>query len=138
MKLIVLTKKFYEKYEDCSEILKKENRPYVCLKIHIGDLDYAIPFRHHIHHKYAFMTVDECGLDYSKAVVLVDTEYIASDHPVVDQKEFNIIKKSEDNIRKGLTNYVKLYKKAREHGDTPFYENILKYSTLKYFDEYID
>ena len=56
MRLIYLSSEFYKQYKDCPEILKKPSRPYACLTVKIRGLTFAIPFRHHIAHKYAFIT----------------------------------------------------------------------------------
>ena len=93
MKLKILSKDFYSTYADCKEILKKENRPYVCLTIEIGGIPFAIPFRHHIRHRYAFFTIGESGLDYTKAVVIAEARFLSNDHPTIESKEFAIIKK---------------------------------------------
>ena len=37
MEFYLLTKKFYEKYSNCKEILKKENRPYTICIIEITE-----------------------------------------------------------------------------------------------------
>lgn len=92
MRLIYLSQAFYDRYGDCPEILKKRTRPYACLTIRIEEMTVAIPFRHHIAHKYAFRTYGDCGLDYTKAVVIADE---------------------------------------------PCYSNIIRYSSLQYFEEYI-
>ena len=68
MRLIYLSEKFYEKYGNYPEILKNDSRPYTCLEIKIDGKTYAIPLRHHITHKYAFLTIGNQGLDYTKAV----------------------------------------------------------------------
>lgn len=67
----------------------------------------AIPFRHHIAHKYAFRTYGDCGLDYTKAVVIADERYIDAGRAQI------------------------------EHRDEPCYSNIIRYSSLQYFEEYI-
>lgn len=38
MRIKILSKKFYDTYSDCSEILKKETRPYACLTIELDGL----------------------------------------------------------------------------------------------------
>lgn len=135
MQLKILSDKFYTTYSNCSEILKKENRPYACLTIELNGLLFAIPFRHHINHPYSFRTVGDAGLDYSKTVVISDVCFLSSDKPSIESKEFAIIKKNEQKIRYGLAKYVRQYKKALMHRDNPRNEYILKYSALKYFEE---
>ena len=81
MKLITLSPVFYERYHGCEEILIKQTRPYVCLAVKVDGVTFAIPFRHHIPHKWAFFTVGEAGLDYSKAVVISEWRFINSSTP---------------------------------------------------------
>lgn len=137
MKLKILSEKFYDTYSHCSEILKKENRPYACLTVKFNDILFAIPFRHHIKHNYAFHTIGEAGLDYTKAVVIYDMQFLSDDKPSIESKEFVIIKREENKIRYGFFKYVNQYKKAMKHPDNPRSANILKYSTLQYFEEYL-
>ena len=137
MRLILLSNEFYQEYGNCREVLQKPNRPYVCLEMEINGVTYAIPFRHHIKHKYAFITYSEYGLDYTKSVVVVHRRYIACGTPQIDQREFDAIKGNEQKIYRGLCNYIKLYKKAMKFRNSPHYANILRCSALQHFEEYL-
>ena len=137
MKLIYLSSAFFTEYKDCTEILQKSNRPYCCLQVLIKGVPYAIPFRHHIAHKHAFRTVGDCGLDYTKAVVISKREYIATEVPYIDQAEFNAIKGKEQQIATGMKNFIKVFKKALQYSSSPHYANIIKYSSLQYFIKYL-
>lgn len=134
MRLIQLSEKFYTEYGSCPEILKKVNRPYVCMMVKIDDILYAIPFRHHISHSYAYITYGKCGLDYTKAVVIKDSSYISANMPWVDSQEWNKVKRDENVIFHAFRSYVRQYKRALKHKDNPRSKNILKYSALQYFD----
>lgn len=138
MQLKILSEKFYNTYINCDEILKKKDRPYACMTIELDGLLFAVPFRHHIRHPHSFHTIGEAGLDYSKSVIITDALLLSDDTPTIESKEFAIIKKNEQKIRYGLAKYVRQYKRAMKHRDNPRSENILKYSTLKYFEEYFD
>lgn len=137
MQLKILSERFYASYAHCSEILKKENRPYACLIIELDGQLFAVPFRHHINHQYAFHTIGEAGLDYTKSVIITDALFLSDDTPSIESKEFAIIKREENKIRYGLAKYVNQYKRAMRHRDNPRSLNILKYSTLQYFEEYL-
>lgn len=137
MQLNILSEKFYSTYADCDEILKKANRPYACLTIELDGLLYAIPFRHHIKHRYAFHAIGEAGIDYSKAVVITDTLFLSSDIPSIENMEFEIIKREENKIRYEFSKYVNQYRRAMRHRNNRRSQNILKYSTLQYFEEYL-
>ena len=133
MRLIYLTDDFFDRYADCKEILQKRDRPYACLKIEIDGHTFAIPFRHHIAHKYAYFTIGEAGLDYSKAVIIEDERYIAAGEAVIDSAEMKTIKGRESVIANGMRRYYKVYLNAAAHKDNPHYGNILRWSALQYF-----
>ena len=137
MQLKILSENFYENYYQYPEILKKEDRPYACMTIELDGLLFAVPFRHHINHPYAFHTIGEAGLDYTKSVIITDNCFLSKDTPTIESKEFAIIKREEQKIRYGLSKYVKQYKRAMKHRDNLRSKNILKYSTLKYFENYL-
>lgn len=137
MKIKILSKKFYDTYTGCSEILKKESRPYACLTIEVDGTLFAVPFRHHIKHPYSFHTLGEAGLDYTKAVIISDDDYLTDEHPTIESKEFAIIKRNEQKIKYGLKKYVNQYRRAMRHRDNPRSKSILEYSSLKYFEDYL-
>ena len=137
MKLIILTKEFYTEYSNCKEILKKEERPYACLEIKLDNLIFAIPFRHHINHKFAFHTIGESGLDFTKAVVIANDTYISTDHPTIESAEFAIIKKEEQKIYYQFQRFLHQYRKAMKRPDVPRNAKLIQYSALQYFDDYL-
>lgn len=137
MQLKLLSEKFYDTYSYCDEILKKENRPYACFTVELDGSIFAIPFRHHIKHGHAFHTLGEAGLDYTKSVIITDELFFSDDKPTIESKEFAIVKRNEHKIRYGLTKYINQYKRAMKHRDNPRSKNILRYSALKYFEEYL-
>lgn len=135
MDLILLSQEFYAQYAGCKEILRKQNRPYVCLSVYVDGICFAIPFRHHISHGWAFITYDRCGLDYTKAVVLSDTRFIGQYGAVIEQTEFNRIKSRENAIARGMAKYLRAYKNAVKYPQNPRYRNILSASALQYFHQ---
>ena len=137
MKLVLLSDKFYNEYSGCMEILTKRNRPYACVTVEVGGVLFAIPFRHHISHKYAFITYGDCGLDYTKAVVVKDETYLSQQIPIVERKEWDAVRRGEGKILFGFKSYLNQYRRAVRHKDNPRSANILKYSSLQYFAEYI-
>ena len=56
MKYIFLTQQFYDDYSHCTEIEKKKTRPYVQIYVQVNGIDFAVPLRSNITHKYAFWT----------------------------------------------------------------------------------
>ncbi len=133
MKLITLSPYFYSKYGNCPEILTKPTRPYVCLAVRIDGVPFAIPFRHHIPHKWAFITYGEAGLDYSKAVVISDKRFIGEGTPEIEQQEFEALKGKDALITNGMRKYYKAYKKAVQYPNNRHYNAIRSCSSLQYF-----
>lgn len=133
MRLILLSDKFYKLYGNYPEIMKKRNRPYVCLEIYIDGMRFAVPFRHHISHRYAFFTGEGMGLDYSKAVVLTEPGMISPELPHIDQAEYDAIKGRDTLIENGMRKYYKLVRNALKYPNSQRYTGILQCSALKYF-----
>lgn len=136
MQFITLSQFFYQVHQNDKEILTKDSRPYVCLGIRIDGIPFAIPIRHHIHHKYMFPTIGDAGLDYTKAVVISGNQDIGKTNVQIDQSEWNIIKVNEDKIEREFSKYLKLYRKAMNYRTNPHYANILNNSALQYFESY--
>ena len=91
LKFIFLSDSFYKAYIQCSEIEQKRDRPYIQACVQMGGRLFAVPMRSHIKHKYVLWTDKEnnCGLDFSKAVVLKRQEYIDDTRqPYVRPNEF--------------------------------------------------
>lgn len=133
MRFVYLTEAFYAHYRNCSEILEKTARPYACLEVEIDGFTFAIPFRHHIRHKYAFHTLGEAGLDYSKAVVVNNPEYIEEFTGEIDTRELNALKGRDTLIVNGMRKYYNLFLKAKKFPDNPHYAGIKRCSALQYF-----
>lgn len=134
MRFITLTQEFYTKYSDCTEILDKEDRPYALMQIEINGILFGIPIRHHINHPFAFKTIDDRGIDYTKAVVIEKSDYISDVDAWIDTAEWRIISRNEDKIRYEFKKYLNQYKRALKHKDNPRSDIYLKYSALQYFD----
>lgn len=134
MKLILLSDDFYNRHSQDAEMLHKRNRPYACVAVKIQGRTFAIPFRHHITHNHSFITYGICGLDYTKSVIIMNPSDVSNKRPTIDQREFNALKGKDALIANGMNQYIKLYKKAKRYQNNVRYQNILKCSTLQYFD----
>ena len=136
-----LSAAFYTQFGHKTEILTKADRPYYVLLLELDGLTYAIPLRSHITHPYCFVadnsTMQQSGLDYSKAVVITDMiKYIDPAPVTIRQNEYNIIKQREYLIRRQFSSYVALYKKEiRRRLKNPSLPvcSFCRYSSLKYF-----
>lgn len=141
LKLIFLTKKFYADHAKCPEIEQKETRPYIRIQIVIDGVQWAIPLRSHISHEYAIWTDKDnaCGIDFTKAVVIENSyKYISGNPPYIRPDEFKVLKRiNEYSVAQKMKQYIKEYKKAKKNPDVPRNKQLLKYSTLQYFEKYI-
>jgi len=139
IKVIFFNNKFYDYYNENAypEIVRKEYRPYIMLKITISKIDFGIPLRSNINHPHVFWTDEEnkSGLDLSKSVVITDASHISNKQPTIRQKEWDIIKKSKHKIKKELENYIIKYKNALEKQHIRTNKLLCKFSTLQYFHD---
>ena len=139
VKYVFLTNQFYEDYAKCSEIEQKPGRPYVCILANVDGIDFAIPMRSCIKHKHSLITDSEinAGLDFSKAIVIKDkAQYIDQNNsPTIRQNEFNFLKGKEQKIIAGMERYISNYRKAKKCPENSRNANLLKFSTLQYFED---
>ncbi|MDY4801974.1 MAG: hypothetical protein SO183_10140 [Fusobacterium mortiferum] len=138
MKFNFLTKEFFDKYKECLELEKKENRPYACTTlINCLGMTFAVPLRSNIQHEYALFTNKEKtkGLDLSKAVVINDYEKFVDTvtKVYISDDEYKVLLGKENFLSKKLETYIKKYKKALKNPDIPKNSILLKYSTLQHF-----
>lgn len=141
LKLVFLTKEFYVAYKDCPELEQKESRPYVRLLIVIDGVLWGIPLRSHIRHNNAIWTdkSNGCGLDLTKAVVINNpAQYISPVKPHIREEEFKALKQiNEHFVAQKMSKYIKEYKKAKKHLEVRRNRDIVRFSTLQYFEKYI-
>lgn len=136
-----LSEDFYSKYDakNYPEIERKNDRPYVVVLVNINNNIFAIPFRTNIKHDacYRFKnsgrkTNNMTGLDFSKAVIVNDKEYIGG-RAFVDHKEFLELENRYyfiiSRFKKYLSNYYRYVSCELKDRDAQKY----KYTTLKYF-----
>jgi hypothetical protein len=145
--ILNLTKSFYSNYPDppYKEIVRKDARPYNCLLVQ-SHYDYfiCIPYRSHINHKFAYRFKNsirskksKSGLDYSKIIIVKDTQYIGNTDAIVDKDEYNETRDNIEYIRNDAIRYVDDYVEhilglSSKYDETEF-NRIYRYSTLQYF-----
>lgn len=137
-RIVFLSDSFYRDHPNppFKEMEQKQNRPYIVFLVEIEGHIWAIPFRSHIRHAYAFFTDPDnrCGIDYSKAVVVDRPEYIDQQtRPHLRQNEFEALRGNGFVVQKGFEKYIKLYKKAVRSGHSR-YHSLIKYSTLQNYE----
>ena len=141
MEFCYLTPGFYNDYSSCTEIEQKHYRPYVQVCVRINDYLFVVPMRSHIRHNFVLWTDKEngCGLDFSKAVIILDEKkYIDSDRkPIIRQNEFNSLKGKERIVYNKMLSYIKRYKKAKLNRHITYNDQLCRFSTLRYFEDYL-
>ena len=138
----LLTQKFFDDYpfEEYPELERKTNRPYLVLLVQIENNRFAIPFRTNIKHNSCYKfpatgrkTSSASGLDYSKAVIVNNQEYIGR-RAVIDETEYSDLIKKFHFIRKQFAAYVKRYiQYTKSNVMNIRLATTYLYSTLKYF-----
>lgn len=137
-----LSEKYYDEYTNdmYPQLELKPTRPYAHVKINMYGYDFYIPLRSNIMHPHAFFTdkKNKCGVDYSKAVIITDESYVDCTKKVfLRNNEFKRLKGKEYKIKKGFEEYIKLYQSAKNGEEVPHKEDILLYSSLQYFENYL-
>ncbi|MBQ6399202.1 MAG: hypothetical protein IJI21_03685 [Clostridia bacterium] len=145
----LLSAKFMADYPLASypELMYKQGRPYTCLLIETReDIFLCVPFRSTINHPNAYHFTgtkrslkSRSGLDYSKTVVIKDSDYIDAVTPaIVDRDEYSEMMRNISTIAQDVLDYINGYVNHK-NGTIPLHprEYIRKYgfSTLPYFDE---
>lgn len=141
-KFVFLSKEFYTRHlkQHHTEIEQKQDRPYIQVCVEIDGIQYAIPMRSHIKHKYVLWTDkgNGCGLDFSKAVVIENPKDIDdTKKPYIRENEFASLIGKEYIIKTKLRKYIEKYKKARANLSLDRNRSLCKFSTLQYFEDYI-
>ena len=142
MKFTFLSDKYYNKYTNdlYPQLELKPTRPYAHVKVEAYGLDFYIPLRSNIGHPHAFFTdkKNRCGVDYSKAVIITDSSYIDNSRKVFIRKnEFAKLKGKDYKVKKDFEEYINLYIQAKNGEDIDHKDDILKYSSLQYFEKYL-
>lgn len=144
--ILNLTEAFYSDYPNktYNEIMKKKERPYNCLLLQ-SHYDYfmCIPYRSNINHNNAFFftnskrsKVKKSGLDFSKMIIIKNTNYIGTSDAIIDKDEYNEtyykIAKIKDQAEKYVDGYVNHLTNRKIMYQKEF-ERKYRFSTLKYF-----
>lgn len=77
------------------------------------------------------------GLDYSKIVIVADSNYIGQTDAIVDKDEYNETRNNIEYIKNDAQEYVDDYVNYLSGNSTKYdkkeFERIYQYSTLQYF-----
>ena len=137
-----LSEKFYNDYpsEKYPEMMLKENRPYTQVVTNVNGLKFAVPLRSDISHKTDVLWTDKNarhGLDFTKAVVVLDDEYISGERVYIREKEYKHLLGKERRVKEKMEKCINNYIDAKENTQEEHNAEYCRYSTLQYFEEYI-
>lgn len=141
-----LTSAFYTAYPNppYTEILTKDARPYNCLLIQ-SHYDYfvCIPYRSQISHPYAFMfhrskrsRRTKSGLDYTKIVIIKNSDYISSNGAIIDADEYVETRTYINTIKNDALAFVEdyvSYCNGTSSINEKEFQRRYNYSSLQYF-----
>jgi protein AbiQ len=110
-------------------------RGYGVVIISIKSLVFAIPLRSNIKHKAAYFTLRKhtnAGLDYSKALLIENTDHISNELFKIPQEQHIKLLNKSHFIRLSFEKYVEKYTKSViEQDENILNSNEYRYTTLK-------
>lgn len=137
-----LSDKFFEDYpiDKYPEMMIKENRPYTQVITDVNGLKFAIPLRSGISHSSDVLWTNKQarhGLDFTKAVLILDDKYISDEKVYIRTNEHKHLLGKERRVKEKMEKCIENYKKAKEHIEEKHNAEYCSFSTLQYFEEYI-
>ncbi|MFT4926220.1 MAG: hypothetical protein ACI8WB_002318 [Phenylobacterium sp.] len=113
MKIRLLTDEAYDRIRHLKETMLKKERGYGVLPVKIKGVMFAIPFRSNMNHKHGFKTVFYKGiwngLDYSKAIIIDESDLKSEAFKLRRNDEYLKVKKNKDKIQSQFEKYVNDY-----------------------------
>ena len=135
---------FYQENKHLKEVLDKKGNDWVADKIRgygiavisFRGLTFGIPLRSNIPHNFWFPTKRDTkkGLDYSKAVLLHNPNYISAVPFNIPSDEFSLIQSNTRKINMDFERYVERYISAVKSKD-PNKLKQYRFSTLQNYHE---
>lgn len=127
MEIKKLTPEFYKDHQHIKQALDNydnhwneyKQRGYGVVLFQHEKLIFGIPIRTSINHSASFITEQSArnnirgkGLDFSKALLIPNRDYISQDSFIIPKKEFVIIQKNERKIVNKFVKYIQKYAQA--------------------------
>ena len=137
-----LSEKFYKDYpsDQYAEMMLKENRPYTQVITDVNGLKFAVPLRSDISHSTDILWTnkkEKHGLDFTKAVIILDDSYISDEQVFIRPKEHKHLLGKERRVKEKMEKCINNYKKAKANIKEKHNADYCRFSTLQYFEEYI-
>lgn len=144
--ILKLSNLFYKtyKYSNYKEIMSKKGRAYNCLLFQTHyDYFICVPFRSEITHNNAYhfkyskrARNHKSGLDYSKIIIISNTDFLETKDALIDNDEFNETMRNLERIKREALQFVDDYI-AHMNGIRKLHPKEFKrryqFTTLKYF-----
>lgn len=104
-----LSEKFYKNYspDEYKEMMLKEKRPYTQVITEVNGLIFAVPLRSNISHNDDVLWTDKSakhGLDFTKAILVLDDEYISDEQVFIRNKEHKFLLGKERRVKEKMEN----------------------------------
>lgn len=138
-----LSDKFYADYpsDEYPEMMLKEKRPYTQVITEVNGLKFAIPLRSGISHNADVLWTNKqqkCGLDFTKAILILDDSYINNEEKVfIRQNEYKHLLGKERRVKEKMEKCIENYIAAKNDFSKEHNKQYCGFSTLQYFEEYI-
>lgn len=149
-KIYRLSNAFYNHYNVHSflELLTNTERGYNIAILHVEGVKgiVCLPFRSNMHHKNGYRFTNtvrsithQSGIDFTKLVIINDINYIGAEK-TIDEDEYMEFIIHKDVIHQRAAIYINRYRELVLNNLTESREftRKYKYSTLKYFHEFLD
>lgn len=138
-----LSRQFYDDYpaEKYPEMMIKENRPYTQIITDVNGLKFAVPLRSDISHSTDVLWTDKKakhGLDFTKAVLILEDDYISDEKVFIRTKEHKHLLGKERRVKEKMEKCINNYIKAKSNINEKHNADYCSYSTLQYFEEYLN
>ncbi|CDM88562.1 type III toxin-antitoxin system TenpIN family toxin [Xenorhabdus bovienii] len=154
MKLRKLDQAFYDENTHLIQALDNEDGKWISGKtrghgivvININKLTFAIPLRTSIKHNAAYITqksnqkgVKGKGLDYSKALLIINQKYISDEIFLIPPEQHKNIQGKEFFITRKFEKYVEKYIKAVKNRDRHVLNSLeYRFTTLQNYHNQLD
>ena len=138
-----LSQKFYTDYPQSQypELMAKNDRPYTQTIVTVDNLTFAVPLRSDISHQQNVLWTNKrakCGLDFTKAVLILDPNYIDYSKKVfIRPDEHRHLLGKERRVKEKMEKCIEDYKKAKADLSQEHNREYCSFSSLQYFEQYI-
>lgn len=120
--------------------MAKNDRPYTLTIVTLNNLTFAIPLRSDISHQQNVLWTNKaakCGLDFTKAILILDPEYIDPQMVFIRQNEHKNLLGKERRVKEKMEKCIADYKKAKADLSKEHNREYCAYSSLQYFEQYL-